>query len=79
LLEFYIERGIWYDQKISKEIDNKILKRSLIYILAKLIIVKCFKIILDLLNQLINRLKKLNDGSFEIEDRETERVKKYNK
>ncbi len=31
---------------------------------------------LDLLAQLNNRLEKLNDGSFTVDDRETERVKK---
>ena len=31
---------------------------------------------LDLLTQLIDRLNELNDGSFVIDDRETERVKK---
>ena len=30
---------------------------------------------LDLLKKLIKRLNELNDGSFEIDDRETERVK----
>ena len=30
---------------------------------------------LDLLKKLIKRLNELNDGSFEVDDRETERVK----
>ena len=32
-------------------------------------------ILLDLLGKLIDRLNELNDGSFEIDDRETERIK----
>ena len=32
-------------------------------------------IMLDLLGKLISRLNELNDGSFEIEDRESERIK----
>jgi len=33
-------------------------------------------IMLELLSKLITRLNELNDGSYEIEDRETERIKK---